>query len=184
MTARRRLGRAPLWRKVNTRTHGVHHAPAAGDFRHDRNTKAERETEDAGVTRGKMRQGVRHGRDYTPLYRFLLSKVGQPWSEVHSEAVARLDEEAAIYRLVALDRRNGRCVVRVGESSFYSGLFVDEAGTLLRVEPGPRNADLWPTCPCCTHTFDGERLVNAYDPERASEIFRRLTREHNEGTVS
>ena len=34
-----------------------------------------------------------HGLDYTPLYKFLLFKVGRKWDEVYSEAIARLDKK-------------------------------------------------------------------------------------------
>ena len=41
-----------------------------------------------GVTRGKVRTAARFGAfDYTPLFRFLLSRVGQDWAAVHAEAV-------------------------------------------------------------------------------------------------
>lgn len=65
---------------------------------------------------------IQHGMDYTPLFQFLLSKVGQPWNEVHSEAVSRLDKPAPIFYLVALHRKNWRSYVCCGESSYYSGL--------------------------------------------------------------
>lgn len=38
-----------------------------------------------------MHGKVKRGLDYTPLFRFLLAKVGMPWNEIHPEAIARLD---------------------------------------------------------------------------------------------
>jgi len=65
----------------------------------------------------------RVGYDYTPLFRFLLSKVGCSWDEVYSAALARLDKREPIFWLVDLhDPREG--VVCVGESSYFSRLTV------------------------------------------------------------
>ena len=149
----------PLYRKVNTRTHGVRHGAAGGDYRHERNSKAVKTSE---ATRGSMHKSHRHGLDYTPLYRFLLSKVGQDWAEVHSEAVARLDREDPIWRMVARTEAEKRDLVCLGESSWFSGLFVDGDGRLARVNPDLRIEDMEPDCPCCTHTFNGKPFVRKY----------------------
>lgn len=143
----------PLYRKVNTRTHGVRHR-TGGDYRHERNAKAPT----IRTARGSMHGKERRGRDYTPLFRFLLSKVGEPWDEVHREAVARLDRSDPIFWLVALREDERREVVRVGESTYYSGLFVDDAGILRKVTPDLTAEDLTPSCACCTHTFNGVRF--------------------------
>lgn len=71
----------PLYRKVNTRTRGVHHYKG-GRARWERGTKVAQQNEGE---RGSMHQGVQNGLDYTPLFRFLLSKVGENWNDVHSE---------------------------------------------------------------------------------------------------
>lgn len=103
---------------------------------------------------GKQQRGL----DYTPLFRFLLSKVGQPWDDVFSEAVARLDKAEPIFWLVALREDEGRDVVRLGESTYFSGLYVDGKGTLQLVNPSLGPEDMAPTCACCTHTLNGVRL--------------------------
>jgi len=157
--------KAPLYRRVNTRARGVHHF-SGPDAKHARNTKATKAASADAVARGKMTQGVRRGLDYTPLFRFLLSRVGQPWDKVHSEAVGRLDQEAPIYRMVALSRAERKPYISVGESSYFSGLYVDEAGVLQKVAPDLTLEQLWPMCPCCTHTFNGTRFSNAYQPDR------------------
>jgi len=46
----------------------------------------------------------------------------------------------------------------VGESTYYSGLYVDEAGILRLVDPDLRPQDLVPDCTCCTHTLNGVRF--------------------------
>ena len=136
----------PLYRKVNTRTHGVHH----GSLR-----IADRKKHEDKKRRG-MRQGLRHGLDYTPLYRFLLSKVGKSWDAVYSEAVSRLPDDEAIWWLVARSEVDQKGIVMTGESSYYSGLYVAEDGLLCKVDPDLKSSDMRPPCPCCTHTFNGD----------------------------
>lgn len=99
----------PLYRKVNTRARGVHHY-TGGAARHDRNSKR-------GPKRG-MAQGTQRVLDYTPLYRFLLSRVGKDWARMHSEAVARPDREEPVRRIVHPTRDAGKAIVRVGESTY------------------------------------------------------------------
>lgn len=148
--------RQPLYRKVNTTAHGVRHR-FGGDARDGRAAAKKERGEDAPV-RASMHGRVRRGRDYTPLFRFLQSRVGRPWAEVHSEAVARLDDPAPIAWLVAPGREAGRPRVLIGESSWWRGLFVDDAGLLQLVAPELDAADLEPDCACCTHTLDGVRF--------------------------
>lgn len=76
----------PLYRNVNTRTHGVKHG--GGEFKWTRNSKLSRSE---SSSRSPMHSKTLHGLDYTPLFKFLLSRVGQFWDFVHSEAVQRLD---------------------------------------------------------------------------------------------
>ncbi len=153
----------PLYRKVNTLARGVRHQ-SGGEARWQRNTKAEKAETDAELTRGKMAQGVRRGLDYTPLFRFLLSKVGQDWDAVQAEAIARLDRPDPIYWLVARTEEARQPVVWLGESSRYSGLCIDDQNRLQRVDPTLTINDLEPTCACCTHTFNGQRLTRPYRP--------------------
>ncbi len=148
-------GKAPLYRKVNTRARGVRHR-VGGDFRHDRHTTRGAELTAGG--RGSMHGTVQRGLDYTPLFRFLLSRVGEPWTDVHREAVARLDREEPIYWMVALRVDDRRDTILVGERTFFSGLYVDDEGVLRIVNPALRASDLEPLCACCTHTFNGVRF--------------------------
>lgn len=140
------MQKKPLYRKVNTRARGVFHH-TGGDYRHQRNTK---KPEAVG-----MKRGVERGLDYTPLFKFLLSKVGNQWNEVHSEAISRLDKEAPIYWMVSEERESANEFIRAGESSYYSGLYVDSSGTLQLVAPQVGPETLEPCCKCCTHTFNG-----------------------------
>ncbi|WP_299348689.1 hypothetical protein [uncultured Shimia sp.] len=140
----RRDRKKPLYRKVNTRTHGVRHG--CGRLK---------ESADPDTKKG-MRKGLRHGLDYTPLYKYLLSKVGKPWAEVYSEATSRLDSEEPIWDIVARSELDQQALVRGGESSYYNGLYVDDDGYLVKVDPALNAANLRPFCSCCTHTFNGE----------------------------
>jgi hypothetical protein len=141
----------PLYRKVNTTARGVHH-DFGGDYRHDRNTKAEKKSE---ATRSSMGKKTNRGLDYTPLFRFLLSKVGKNWTEIHKEAVSRLDREDPIYWMVARNEDEKQDYFRAGESSYYSGLFIDDNNVLQKVDPTAGPHSLTQYCACCTWTFNG-----------------------------
>lgn len=150
----------PLYRKVNTRTHRVYHNKG-GRARWERNTKAAKNNE---AMRGSMHPGGENGRDYTPLFRFLLSKVGQDWNAIHSEAVARLDKEEPIYWIVARTEDEKRATVGLAESTYFSGLYIDDNNCLAVVDPNLKVEDLEPSCSCCTHTFNGVPFVKKYRP--------------------
>ena len=151
----------PLYRKVNTRARGVHHR-TGGDYRHERNSKRERSNETEEVSRGSMHGKQLRGLDYTPLFRFLLSKVGEAWEAIHKEAIERLDSEEPIYWIVARNEQEKIAYVRIGENALFSGLYVDGHGKLAKVAPELKNEDLVPNCSCCTHTFNGVVLVKKF----------------------
>ncbi|CAH6975510.1 conserved hypothetical protein [Vibrio chagasii] len=137
----------PLYRKVNTKARGVHHH-FGDDYKFSRGTKQ-------GGSK-KMKQGVMRGLDHTPLYKFLLSKVGQPYSLVHSEAVSRLVKTEPISHMVIEDHEDDSGYFRAGESTYYSTLYVDDAGVLQIVNKDVNENTLSPSCQCCTHTFNGK----------------------------
>lgn len=143
----------PLYRKVNTRARGVHH-DTGGEYRWRRG--------DPEGDRAGMSQGVRRGLDYTPLFRFLIARVGDDWREVHREALSRLDRPEPIFWLVALRQEDRREVVRLGESTYFSGLYVDEDHRLRRVASTIGPETLEPSCPCCTHTLNGVPFTRPY----------------------
>lgn len=146
----------PLYRSVNTRTHGVHHG-SGGDYRWSRRRE---DRVHAGAMGGNSRRGL----DYTPLFRFLLSRVGEDWDAVHAEAVARLDRAEPIFWLVARSKAKRQPFVRIGESSYYSGLYIDEDNRLRLVDPALHVEDMEPACACCTHTFNGVPFTRKYTP--------------------
>lgn len=156
-----RQHKKPLYRSVNTRTYGVRHG-SGSKFKWERNTKATKENRS---THQSMHSGQRHGFDYTPLFKFLLSRVGKNWDEVHSEAVSRLDREEPISWIVASDFSEGSPFVRVGESSYFNGLYIDENNKLAVVDPELTSETMPPFCACCTHTLNGVRLSSPYTEE-------------------
>lgn len=147
----------PLYRKVNKTTvsRRCWNSTKNPDSKYDRNTKK-------GIKRGMTPKHLT-GYDYTPLYRFLLSRVGMDWDKTFSEASSRLDNTEAIYHLVAKSENDRSEYVNCGESSKYNGLYVDDNNILQKVNPNLKNTDLYPTCHCCTHTFNGEVLKNKYE---------------------
>ncbi|MEL7117348.1 MAG: hypothetical protein AAGP08_17485 [Pseudomonadota bacterium] len=165
--AQRRFDKKPLYRRVNRTARG---APCGqgGEYRWQRNTKAEKSSQATHAGMGPKHQ---HGLDYTPLFKFLLSKVGEDWDAVHSEAVSRLDKEEPIFWLVARSPDDERPVVRVGEASYYSGLRISADNRLERVAPDLTERDLYPFCACCTHTFNGHRFTNPFSDETQTDVF-------------
>ena len=161
----------PLYRKVNTKAHNVHHN-IGKDASRDRNTKNGMST--------KMKRHVERGLDYTPLYRFLHSKVGQNFDKVYSESVSRLDSPDAINHIVldptnlkdVLQKGGLRPFVISGESSYYSSMFVDRNGDLQFVDPSLKNEDFAPGCTCCTHTFNGKPFLRKYQSEQPENLIR------------
>jgi hypothetical protein len=67
-----------------------------------------------------------------------------------------------VFWMVARQPREREDYVRVGESTYYSGLFVDDENRLRVVNPGIGPETLEPLCACCTHTFNGVRFVRRY----------------------
>jgi hypothetical protein len=111
---------------------------------------------------------MRRGLDYTPLFRFLLSRVGDDWDDVYRAALSRLDREEPIFWLVARSVPDRMPQVRIGESSYYSGLYVDENNRLAVVDPLLRVENMEPSCACCTHTFNGMTFTRKYEPTETS----------------
>ena len=140
----------PLYRKVNTKARRVHHQ-FGGSFKKSRHKK--RQTREQVF--GSMKSKVERGLDYTPLFRFLLSKVGTDWNEIHAEAISRLDKPDPLFWIVAKQESEKQDYVRVGESSYFSGLYIDSNNQLQLSNPELKAKDMVPSCSCCTHTLNG-----------------------------
>lgn len=151
----------PLYRKINSTTYNCVHYHYTGDAKYDKNTKN-------GVKKS-MRKNFKHGLDYTPLYRFLLSKVGEKFDSVYREAMIRLNPvpfnecERFIFHMIAKNEDQiGSGYVRLGESTYFSKLIIDDNGFLQIADKNVTNETLYPFCHCCTHTFNGNLFINKY----------------------
>lgn len=150
----------PLYRKVNTKARGCHHNKGL-NYREVRTSKNPSE---------KMKKNEQRGLDYTPLFKFLLSKVGQNFDAIFSEAKSRLDRSEPIFWMVREEGRqiHGENFVANGllpgsfrvENSFFNTLYVDENNLLQKVSPELTVNSFTPDCPCCTHTFNGKPIPN------------------------
>ncbi|OJW81704.1 MAG: hypothetical protein BGO69_14435 [Bacteroidetes bacterium 46-16] len=139
----------PLYRKYNKLARGFHHNSLGGAFRYQRNTKEVKNFEGTHMSVRRTREGY----DYTPLFKFLLSRAGQNWDKIFSEAVQRLDKQEPIFWLVDLHFEQGDYgVVSIGENSYYSKLTVQDD---LLVLADPKVTAPAKLCTCCTHTFNG-----------------------------
>lgn len=141
----------PLYRKVNTKARNVH-PDFGGDFKYSRHKKRETLEQSKGAMYGKKERGL----DYTPLFKFLLSRVGSKWDEVFSEAKSRLDKTEPIFWLVALNENEKKDFVRVGASTYFSGVYVDNDGILQYSNRRFGVKDMIHYCTCCTHSFNGQ----------------------------
>lgn len=160
----------PLYRKENTLARNVHH-DFGSDYRYERNTKKTKENDEFGVTKSSMHGKVKRGLDYTPLFKFLLSKIGKDWNKTYSEAKSRLDKEEPIFWMVATNDADKKDYVRIGDSSYYSGLYVDEQGLLQKVNPDFNDAQKIITCNCCTFSFNGKVLERNNNKDYSHNLF-------------
>lgn len=142
-----------LYRKENKVSLSTKYYVCNGEeYRHTRHTKRHRGNFEP------MKSG-KYGYDYTPLFRFLLSKIGQKWNDVYSEAKSRLDKEEPIWYMVSLEKVEDTSdfqpgYFRYGEHSYWSKLFVDDEGILRKLNESPPALKL--SCTCCTHSFNGK----------------------------
>lgn len=141
----------PLYRKVNTRARRVPQH-FGGDFKYSRHEKRETLEQVKGSMHGKKERGL----NYTPLFRFLLANTGNYWDDVLNEASSRLDKTDPIFWIVALNEIGRKDYVRVGESPYFSGMYVDYNLKLQLTNSELKAKDMTPFCDCCTHTLNGE----------------------------
>ncbi len=147
-----------LYRSVNTKARGVHHRFGGSNAK----TRSAQSSLEDSPHRVSMSAKVRRGRDYTPLFKFLLSRVNSEWNGVYSEAITRLDSAAPVFWLVALHEHERKEYIVVSEATYYSGLYVDANGLLQVVNPSLNASSLEPSCSCCTHTFNGIPFTKKY----------------------
>jgi len=46
--------------------------------------------------------------------------------------------------------------VRTGNSTYFSGMYVEDNGKLQLINPELRAKNMTPSCNCCTHTLNGK----------------------------
>ena len=148
-------GKKPLYRKDNKTAIGYRHNIRTGDFSAERHTKKMKNFKGIFLSmHGKKERGY----DYTPLFKFLLSKVGQKWDDVYSEAVSRLNMREPIFWMVTLHpKENELPYMCTGDCSCFSKLTVNEEGILVKLNPEFTAKDLGPSYyNFNTNTFNGE----------------------------
>lgn len=142
----------PLYRKENkVSLSNKYNVSTGSEYRYQRHSKAflNDDRNHKSMTSGK------YGYDYTPLFKFLLSKVGSDWDKIYAEAKARLNDPEPIFWMVALRESERRSIVRLGDSTYYSGLFVDDDGILAIVNPNISSTELPDPHPGETISFNG-----------------------------
>jgi hypothetical protein len=145
----------PLWRKLNKeKSYKTHDLKVGAEF--DKNTKE-------GVKRSMRSDNRNRGiKDYTPLYKYLIKHVGEDFDKICSDIYPRIDDRDAIWHIIADNENKKKPIARVGNNSYYNELYVDENNILQIVDPELKNSDLYPSCDCCTHSFNGKPFVNKW----------------------
>lgn len=145
----------PLYRTMNTRSIRVNYHRGFGpDSKHDRNTKK-------GLRKSMTSRKL--GLDFRPLFLFLQASVGKKWDEVYSEAKSRIPQEES-YRINWIfcdDRTDENEYFIINDNCYFSRLKVDEDGILQKYSDLTIEK-LYPSCGCCTHTFNGKPITNKW----------------------
>jgi CRISPR/Cas system-associated endonuclease/helicase Cas3 len=82
------MNKKPLYTKVNRRSYqSSQYEYSGGDHKHLRNTK---KFKNLDAKRISMKGRNIQARDYTPLYKYLISNVGRSWDDIYSEIKPRL----------------------------------------------------------------------------------------------
>lgn len=143
----------PLYRTVNTRSIRVNYHRGFGpDSKHDRNTKQ-------GLRKSMASKKL--GLDFRPLFLFLQSSVGKKWDDVYSEAKSRIpsDKGYVIDYVFCKDRSPDSEYFIIHDNCYYSRLMVDDNGILQKYS-NLTIEKMYPSCDCCTHTFNGKVMTN------------------------
>lgn len=152
----------PLYRKVNRKSSYQCRCTEAkgGRFAWARHSKAMRQFDGRRLpTRNAKSPYMTDGYDYTPLYRYLLSRVGEPWDDIYAYVKPRLNTTEPIWWLVSRTGfpKDNLSFCRIGEGSYWSRLWIDPEGRLQKVDPTHSHTE--PDCQCHTYSFDGSRIV-------------------------
>lgn len=97
--------------------------------------------------------------DYTPLYNYLLTQIGEDFNVIHSYVQKRVNNINRIYDIIKPSTYK-LSYVRVSENAYYSALYIDEYNTLKKINPNFNIEHMYPFCSCCTHTFNNKIVTN------------------------
>lgn len=102
----------------------------------------ENEITHEGMTKSKHGdQG--EGYDYTPMFKFVLKHIGEDVDKIYSEVCRRTNERGKYLFNVLVSRKPKdelNPLLRLGETSFWSQLYVDENNKIQKVEPNMQGA--------------------------------------------
>lgn len=118
-----------------------------------------------GITQ-KMKKRINYHLDYTPLFKFLLSKEGEKWEGVWRECQKKVDTVEPVLWMVQNIRLNGlpkhdKCLEEYDKSfgyeegSYFSTMYVDENGILQVVDKNYKESTPLEYCRRCGETFNG-----------------------------
>lgn len=137
----------PLYHKLRKTTHnGSPHLdfPGKRRFRYDRHTEKVKNSDKVFEGFHKKSTEDKWNYDYNHLFKFLLKSVGKNWDAVWKECQHRLKSTEPVSYIVINIRKNGlpyfydvkdeQPFARVGETTYYSTLYVDEGGILQYVD--------------------------------------------------
>lgn len=154
-----------LYRKIDRKSSYQNHYDHSKkvNYRWFRNTKKSKYLAKEGVNfipmKSKKTTCITNGYDYTPLFHFLLSKIGHNWNDVYSEVVKRLNTTEPIFWMVSINNNEEKGdFFRYGEGGYYNKLYIDDNGILQKVNPNLSN--ITPLCDCHTHSFNGKEVGN------------------------
>lgn len=160
-----------LYRKINRRPSiGRDLCNKGGKYKYDRHSKNSIIKFNEGVgyrekIKNSKNRSITTGYDYTPLFMYLLKNIGKDFDLILKDIKPRLNRTEPIYWIVDLTITkemidNGLCIdyVRIGESSSYNRLWVDEENRLQKVNSKFSNRSKWDKC--FTETHNGKVIRN------------------------
>lgn len=150
----------PLYRTACRPTYG--HFKENKHYRHIRNKKKTviegEESVDTDTKMVRQRKDVRQ-LDFTPLYKYLQSKVGEDYDTVYSNVVERIPRnQRGVIDYIVMADNTGDGVARLGESTYFRTLYVDENNKLQFVNKDyKQTVSKW--CYMDTTTLDGKTIT-------------------------
>lgn len=147
-----------------------------------------------GIT-PKMKRRINYHLDYTPLFKFLLSKEGEKWEDVWRDCQKRVDTVEPVLWMVQNILLNGLPKYDkspeeydksfgYGEGSYFSTMYVDENGILQVVDKNYKEPTSLEYCRCCGETFNGLLYETYKRPKKKIEKMKTYIRSKKRGRDS